>query len=108
MIVNFRDDEPCQAPKFHNLLIIIEGYLAYIKLHENEATKVNLPTIAEIPYQLLKELEGKFNFYGLLVMKRLFKKAALSTCARYKVNKFYASFNAGFEKICNKKLKMLL
>ena len=107
MIVNFNDDESCKAPKFDDLLIIIEGYLAYIKQHGNEATKVNLSNIVKIPYKLLKALEDHFNFYGFLVMKRLFKKPALSTSARYKAKKFYTHFDAKLEKICNKKLKML-
>lgn len=35
MIVNFDDEDFCEAPKFDNLLAIIKGYKAYIIQTEN-------------------------------------------------------------------------
>lgn len=113
MIVNLddHDQDSSQAPKFNNLLVIIEGYLAYMKLHANQATKVNYEAIPEpkleMPQSLLSELSTHFNFQGVLIFNKMFKKITVPKSAKFKVEMFYARFNPSLEKICNKKLKML-
>lgn len=104
MIVNLDDDTHCETPKFDNLLVIIEGYMAYINSTCTEAKyKPNL----KISPHLLKELDAHFDFKGLSFWKKFFKKAPFFTCSRYKVEIFYARFNPELQKICDEKLKVL-
>lgn len=107
MIVNCSRKDSCETPKFDNLMVIIDGYMAYMKLHDHQATEVNYKPIAKISPSMVKELNRHFHFGMLLFKKRLFSKLTIPKSIKYRVEKYYARFDPDLEKICNKQLKVL-
>lgn len=118
MVVNFHDNydqvhltqsretKSLEKHKLSHLLAIIESYFAYMVQNDYQypPTEVNYKKLSS---SLMKKLDKRFNFRGILLEKRLFPKSVFAECARYEVRIADRHSEENLQNICNKKLNML-